>query len=199
MKLTFWNSDRHWTDIDWSHTRNAIGKKANFQRCNISNEIRTDLASPSLCEHEKFPSHDHAVPNSHGGSLSLFFSCIVNKFKAVVWDRVQVQNNETSAFDSHIHGLFLERGPLRNTGGNPCSAEVRRTSAHHHNALASKAPGAHGRLAAQCQPGQALGNAVPSTGKGRFQHEKQTSPCLFGEWLSHWARRKIIFSGWGKC
>lgn len=139
-----------------------------------------------------------SLPTPTEVSLSLSFSCIMNKFKAVVWSGVQVQNNETSAFDSHIHWLFSERGHLRNTGSNPCSAEVRRTSAHHCNALGSKAPRAHGRLAARCQPGQALGNAVPSTGKGRFQCENQTSPCLFGEWLSHWARRKIIFSGWGK-
>lgn len=50
--------------------------------------------------------------------LSLFFSCIMNKLNAVVWDLFQVKNNETLAFDFYIHKLFLERDHLRNTSSN---------------------------------------------------------------------------------
>lgn len=166
--------------------------KANFQMYKISNEIRPNLASPSLYEHEKFPSRDHAsippsLPIPKEVSLSLFFSCITNKFKAVVGTKSKSRTTRLQILIFIFIGCFW-KGTIWETwvvipALQRCEGSVPTIAMH----LETKAWSPRKAFSLVPTQAQTLENAIPSTEKGRYQHENQTSSCLFWEWFSHWA------------
>lgn len=176
--------------------------KANFQRYHISNEIGPTQPLLHFESMKSFPVMIMPVSrlssHSHRGSLRLLFSHIVNKFKAVVWDGVQVQNNETSALILILMGCFQKGAiwetrvviPLRRGAKDQCPPWqcARERSAWSPWKAGSPVP---------TKPRLWETLFLPLEKADTSARTKLLHVCL-GKWLSHWARRKIIFLGWGK-